>query len=140
MDVGLVSCTNKKSDEPSLPKELYMESALFRKARRHCEQFHDDWYILSAKYGLLDPDGTKIEPYDVTLSSFSADERRKWGEDVASELRRRSLTDERLVIHAGKDYYEPLLKSLDDVQYEIPTEGLRYGESLSWYNTQLEDL
>lgn len=116
-----------------------MESALFRKARRYCEQYHDGWYVLSAKYGLLDPAGAKIEPYDVTLSDFSSDDRQKWGDDVASELRRRNLTDERLVVHAGRDYYEPLLEALADVEYEIPTEGLRYGESLSWYNDHLED-
>lgn len=116
-----------------------MESVLFEKARRYCEEFHDTWFILSAKHGLLKPDGPAIEPYDLALSDLSAEERRKWGADVATELRRQYLTDERLVIHAGKDYYEPLMNDLDEVEYEIPTEGLRYGESLSWYNEQMED-
>lgn len=117
-----------------------MESVLFEKARRYCEQYHDDWYILSAKHGLLEPDGPEIEPYDVTLSNFSAEERRKWGTEVATELRQRNLTNQRLVVHAGKDYYEPLLDALGDVEHEIPTEGLRYGETLAWYNDQLEDV
>lgn len=117
-----------------------MESVLFEKARRYCEEFHETWYILSAKHGLLKPDGPAIEPYDLALSDLSAEERREWGADVATELRRQNVTDERLVIHAGKDYYEPLLAGLGEVEHEIPTEGLRYGESLSWYNEQMEDL
>lgn len=117
-----------------------MESVLFEKARRYCERFHDSWYILSAKHGLLKPDGPEIEPYDLALSDLGAEDRQKWGADVAKELRRQNLTDELLVIHAGKDYYEPLLDALGDVEYEIPTEGLRYGESLSWYNEQMEDV
>lgn len=139
MNIGLVSCTKSKSAEPKPPKELYMESTLFEKARRYCERFHDDWYILSAEHGLLEPDGPIIEPYDTTLSDFSAEERREWAADVAAELRRRNLTDESLVIHAGRDYYEPLLDALDEVEHEIPTEGLAYGESLAWYNDQMED-
>lgn len=140
MEVGLVSCTSSKTTEPKPPRELYVESALFRKARRYCEQFHDSWYVLSAKHGLLSPDGPGIEPYDRTLSNLGVGERREWGADVATELRRRGLTDERLVVHAGKDYYEPLLEALGDVDYEIPTEGLRYGETLAWYNDQMEDV
>lgn len=115
-----------------------MESVLFRKARRYCEEFHDNWYVLSAKHGLLEPDGPEIAPYDIALSDLTVEARREWGVEVTEELRRRSVTDERLVIHAGKDYYEPLLNALGGVEYEIPTEGLRYGESLSWYNEQLE--
>lgn len=117
-----------------------MESVLFEKARRYCEQFHNNWYILSAKHGLLKPNGPQIEPYDIALSDLNAEERREWGADVARELRRQNLTDERLVIHAGKDYYEPLLAALGEVEYGIPTEGLRYGESLAWYNEQMEDV
>lgn len=140
MTAGLVSCTSAKSADPRPPESLYMESVFFRKGRRYCEQFHDSWYVLSAKHGLLEPDGPGIEPYDLALSDLDADERRDWASDVAAELRRRNLTAERLVIHAGKDYYEPLLAALGDVEYGIPTEGLRYGESLAWYDDQMEDV
>lgn len=138
MEIGLVSCTSKKATAPKPPKELYMESVLFEKARRYCEQFHDKWYILSAKHGLLEPDGEPIEPYDVSLSGFDAARRRTWGKNVASEIQNRDLSDSTLVIHAGKDYYEPLIAALDGGDYKIPTEGLRYGESLSWYNNYLQ--
>ena len=66
-EVGLVSCVKTKRPEPTVPKDLYT-SDYFRKMRQYAEQEHDDWWILSAKHGLLDPDGEPIEPYVETLS------------------------------------------------------------------------
>ena len=133
MEIGLVSCSASKRDVPSQPKELYMESALFRKARRYCERHHDEWYILSAKYGLLDPDGPLIGPYDEALTNAGIEAKREWGERAADQLRERKLLSETLVFHAGKDYYEPVLEALEEPKYDVPTEGLRQGEKLRWY-------
>lgn len=62
MEIGLVSYTKSKREQASRPAELYMESAFFRKAREYVEANHDQWFILSAKHGLLEPDGPPIEP------------------------------------------------------------------------------
>lgn len=138
MEIGLVSCTNSKRDVTSRPKKLYMESSLFKKSRRYCEKHHDEWYILSAKHGLLEPDGPPIEPYDETLTTVSADEKRQWGRRVAKQLRSRGLVSETLVFHSGKDYYKPVLGALEEPEYELPTEGLAMGETLRWYNQQFQ--
>ena len=69
MDIGLVSCTKSKRDQAAPPKDLYDESALFRKARAYVEQNHDGWYILSAKHGVPAPDSDPIEPNDETLAA-----------------------------------------------------------------------
>lgn len=84
MEVGLVSYTKSKKDVASKSKELYMESALFRKARRHVQKQLDDWFILSAKRGLLDPEGEEIEQYDETLRDAYADEKREWSRQNSS--------------------------------------------------------
>ena len=55
-EIGLVSCTKTKLEQPAPPAELYAPSPLFSKARQYCEQNHDDWFILSAKHYLLEPD------------------------------------------------------------------------------------
>lgn len=34
--------------------------------RTYADREHDAWWILSAKHGLVDPDGDPIEPYDET--------------------------------------------------------------------------
>lgn len=138
MEVGLISCTKSKRDDPARPKDLYMESSLFRKARTYAETHHDDWYVLSAKHHLLDPDGPPIDPYEETLTTATVDQRREWAQTVSEQLSTNGLLepDTTLVIHAGKAYYEPLLPLLEDepVSIDIPTEGLQIGNTLAWYN------
>lgn len=139
--IGLISCTKSKKDHPSKPKELYMTSHLFKKARKYCEKYHDGWYILSAKHHLLDPNGPEIEPYDETLNNASTAERREWSKKVFEQLKEEDLLSKKLIIHAGKKYYEFLIPLLEDVdvEYEIPTEGLAIGQSMSWYNEWIEE-
>lgn len=43
------------------------------------------WYILSARYGLLDPD-TKVAPYERALNELSVSERQAWAERVFQRL------------------------------------------------------
>lgn len=141
MDIGLVSCTKSKRKQAAKPADLYMESAFFRKAREYVDANHDSWYILSAKHHLLDPDGPPIEPYNETLSGASVDTKREWSRTIYNQLRREDLLTDgnRLVFHAGRDYYDELLPLLDEtpVQTERPTDGLQFGETLAWYNDQI---
>lgn len=141
MEIGLVSCTKSKRDQPAKPAELYIESSFFKKAREYVESNHDEWYILSAKHHLLAPDGESIEPYDDTLSGAPVDRKRDWARTVYNQLQDEGLlaAGNRLVFHAGRDYYDELLPLLDDtsVETETPTDGLRYGKTLAWYNERL---
>lgn len=141
-EIGLVSCTKQKREEASSPAELYMESPYFRKMRVYNENTHDQWYILSAKYGVLEPQGETVEPYDETLRDATVDEKREWAKEVFSQLRARETLDEEttMVLHAGQDYYGELLPLLEetDVEIAIPTEGLAIGEKMAWYNDRLE--
>lgn len=140
MEIGLVSCTKSKREQASEPADLYMESAFFRKAREYVEANHDRWYIL-AKHHLLEPHGPHIEPYDETLSGASVDRKREWARTVFEQLQAEGVLDEgnRLVFHAGRDYHEELQPLLADtpVTVAVPTDGLQYGETLSWYNERL---
>lgn len=140
-EIGLVSCTKSKSDQTTKPADLYMESAFFRKARAYAEANHDDWFILSAKHHLIHPHGPPIEPYDETLSGAPVDRKREWANTVHDQLRGEGLLVEgnRLVFHAGRDYYGELLPLLEDtpVEVETPTDGRQYGETLAWYNERL---
>jgi hypothetical protein len=126
-EIGLVSCVKTKRDETATSKNLYT-SDYFEKMRSYAEQYHEDWWILSANHGLLDPDGEPIAPYDETLSGARKAKKREWAERVAEQLDEEGLLsdDVTLVIHAGKDYYEELLPLIEGsgVNIEIPTEGL----------------
>jgi len=139
-EIGLVSCVKTKRDEPTTPKDLYT-SSYFEKMRSYAEQYHDEWWILSAKHGLIEPDGDPIKPYDETLSGARVATKRKWAERVADQLDEQGLLsdDVALVFHAGKDYYGELLPLIENsgVTIKIPTEGLAIGEKQAWYKERL---
>jgi hypothetical protein len=139
-DIGFVRCVKSKRDEPAPPKDLYT-SSYFEKMRAYAEQYHDDWWILSAKHGLLDPDGEPIDPYDETLTGARVETKREWAERVAEQLDEAGhlSEDTTLVIHAEQDYYEELLPLIEEtgVTIELLTEGLRLGEKQAWYNERL---
>jgi len=100
--IGLISCVKTKQDKPTAPKELYT-SDYFEKMRSYAEQHHEDWWILSAKHGLLDPDGDAIEPYEETLSGARKATKQEWSEKVAERLEKEGLfsDDVTLVLHRG---------------------------------------
>ena len=142
MDIGLVACTKSKKLMPSIPKELYMESDLFKKKQKYCEIYHQKWYILSAKYHLLDPDGPKINPYNETLKGARKAIKEEWSRKVFDQLKEVGLLKHKLIIHAGQDYYKyliPLLKKAD-VHFEIPTAHLGIGKQKAWYKELIEKI
>ena len=141
LEVGLVSCVNSKRDAAANPRDLYT-SAYFEKMRNYADQAHDDWWILSAKHGLLHPDSEPIDPYDETLTTASVSDRKAWAENVATSLENEGLMhgDVALVLHAGNAYSEylvPLLEASDVSAVRNPTDGLRIGERMAWYNEHL---
>ncbi|WP_368276502.1 DUF6884 domain-containing protein [Halocatena pleomorpha] len=60
LEIGLVSCVKTKQDSPAIPRDLYASSS-YQKMRLYAEKEHDEWWILSAKHGLLDPNGPPID-------------------------------------------------------------------------------
>lgn len=130
--VFLVSCVSQKKNVPLAAKELY-DSAWFQRARMYVESTGSPWFILSAKYGVVDPEAV-IEPYNETLNTMSVHRRREWSKKVLSELRKHLQSTDKVVIFAGIKYREFLLRELRSLcsSVEVPMEGLRIGEQLSW--------
>ncbi len=128
--IYLVSCVSVKQGYPCAAKDLY-QSDWFLKARRYVEAKGCPWFILSAKYGLVDPE-KEIEPYEKTLNNMGARERRNWAAPVLEDLLK--LDPCRFVFLAGARYRENLAAPLEDAGYEVdvPMEGMRIGEQLSW--------
>ena len=118
-------------------RDLYI-SDWFKKASAYAELISDKWYILSAKYGLVDPSAI-IEPYNETLNNMYVTKRRTWSIKVMQDLRPQLSAGDKIVILAGQKYREFMLKPLHSAgcQVEIPMEGLRIGEQLSWLSKQV---
>lgn len=128
----LVSCTKQKRSVPCRARELYT-STFFRLVRQLVERRDADWQILSAKYGLLNPDA-RIEPYELTLNSMPVARRRAWADQLLFELLPLASNYDRVVFFAGQKYREFLAPALESkgIHCDAPMAHLRQGEQLSW--------
>ena len=69
---------------PAKTKDAYVGPP-FRVNRTFAERFADKWIILSAKYGLIDPDFIIPEDYDVTFTKPSTNPNTV--EDIRKQLK-----------------------------------------------------
>lgn len=136
-DVILVGCVKSKRATAAAAKDLYT-STLFAKARAYAERSTVPWYVLSAKYGLVQPDEW-IEPYEMYLPQTTHSYRSAWGAHVTEQLETREgpLPQKVVEIHAGAAYADALLPRLTSLGAVVtqPLEGLRMGERLAWYGS-----
>lgn len=120
-----------------MAKDMYLKSTLFTKATQFIEgQGYDDWFILSAKYGLLRQDDL-IEPYDETLNKMGISQRREWACNVIKQLMELNINIEEADFYAGKKYREYLIPMLEEkgIQCTIPLEGKGIGKQLQFYTS-----
>lgn len=102
--IGFVSCVSMKQSRPCLARDMYT-SPLFKLSRNIVERHTSRWFILSAKYGLLDPNDI-IEPYEMTLKNMSKKDRTAWADKVREQIRKK-VGDNNLVVLAGNHYMAP---------------------------------
>lgn len=135
--IALVSCVKTKAPEPQKARNLYT-SSLFRFSSSYAETITNQWYILSAKYGLVHPDEI-IAPYEKTLNKMPAAERKAWAADVLESLKDIVGPGDKIVFLAGVKYRQDLIRQLKNwgCTVSIPLEGLSFGQQLSWLKKQL---
>lgn len=134
LKIYLVSCVSQKISNKAQAKDLYV-SQWFKKVKKFVENSNAKWLILSAKYGLLEPNQI-IEPYDTYLKNIPAMERKLWADKVIDDLKivlsNEAGSDVEIVFLAGKNYREYLIPKLSNYNISIPLEGLGIGQQLRW--------
>lgn len=132
--VVLISCVKSKRDIACKAKEMYT-STLFKKMMSYALSLEPkEIFILSAQYGLLAL-GDEISPYEKTLKTMGAQERRTWSKGVLAALCGQcNLREDQFIILAGKPYREFLTPELS--HFHVPMEGLAFGEQLQWLGEQ----
>ena len=132
MLIYLVSCVGRKQVIPAPARDLYI-SSWFCKARSYADSTGQPWLVLSAKHGLVHPDEV-ISPYDLSLKTMPAADRRQWASTVLTELGPYLDGVGSVVFLAGQSYREFLEPSLRSrgLVVSVPMEGLRIGEQLRW--------
>lgn len=130
------------------PEEMYT-GQLFKKRLAHVTGRGLTWAVLSAEYGVFQPN-LSLPLYDRTLEKMSAADRALWHTKVAydiynlwlyepfdeDESDRPYRPDELTVeIHAGKHYAHPLAEilQLNGTEVLLPCEGMGIGEQLKYY-------
>lgn len=140
----LVSCCKEKAATRSKARDLYT-SQWFKLARRYVVMQACPWYILSAKWELLDPDRETF-PYDFTLRDLTAKERSDWGGRIVfcleASIEQGLLDIDTIIILAGKMYRNALpLERLEDmgIKIEVPMRGLGIGQQKAWFANHLRE-
>ncbi|PAP79647.1 hypothetical protein B1759_15115 [Rubrivirga sp. SAORIC476] len=146
--VYLVGCGKSKLDDEAPARRLYT-SSLFRKsfdlAQRRAEADGASLYIVSAFYGLVDPDEV-LQPYERALGDLAPEDRRDWGvrvaRSLAAKLQPKRLADVDLVVFAGRAYATALRFGVVEVtgaavRIDQPLAGLGTGQRLQWLTRNL---
>ena len=136
MKVVFLSCAKSKQSGPCLAKDMYT-SPFFQKMWSYAQQAGSDKvFILSAKYGLLNPLQT-ISPYDETLTSMGSSARKAWAQAVMHSIKTEAdVFSDEFVFLAGRFYREHLELNMKNVS--VPMGGLGIGEQLQWLNARLK--
>lgn len=120
-------------------RELYTGS-LFKAKLRFAEKVEVKWYIVSAKFGLMDPNQV-VTPYDRTMNDLSPIDRPLWAMRVVTKLilklcRSKLPNDFTLHLHMGKEYCDSIRSFLYLAGFNVilPVEGLGQGEQMKWYS------
>jgi hypothetical protein len=134
--IGLVGCVRTKAADPAPAGDLYV-SPLFVGRRKYVQLSCDEWWILSAKFGLVHPLEV-VAPYDVALKDLGRAERRAWsaGVLVAIDKRIKPTGGETFEFHAGAEYRDFGLATgliARGCRLDNPTLGMLIGEQLHFY-------
>lgn len=130
--IGVVGCSNMKRSEPCAAKDLYV-GQLFIKSKQLFELMGIKWVVLSAKHGLVMPDQI-IEPYNVTLNTMGAKERRAWVNSTREQLEATFPKGTVYYATAGVRYRE----ALEPFPHHAPLRGLGIGEQLAELNRLID--
>jgi cytoplasmic iron level regulating protein YaaA (DUF328/UPF0246 family) len=126
--ITFIACSSAKLRSAAPAKDLYT-GQLFRKARALAEKTSDQYYILSALHGLLQPDKVTA-PYNYTLKTLSKRERGGWGDRILKDSLWLIPKGSTITLLAGNDYCDPIEGKLGRNGFHVtrPLKGLPIGK------------
>lgn len=115
---------------PTAAKSAYI-SGVFKLNRKYAERFGDQWIILSAKYGFVEPDFMIPEPYEVTFKCRSTNPIAH--QELKSQVSHLHLDRFAIVVGlGGKEYRCAIAAAFHElnVKLQFPFEGLTIGKAM----------
>lgn len=128
----LITCSKEKRQKKAPAKELYT-SARFKYARKLAEEHADQWFILSAKHGLLQPSDL-ITPYDMCLHELDKTTKHKWCQMVINQLAPHLNKDTQVVYLGEEGYVQAISLWLEkkNIHIFIPFRYLAEKKRIPW--------
>lgn len=132
----LISCVSMKLEKEAKAKDLYI-SPLFKMNYAYAQTLSPDAiYILSAKYGLVDPEQI-IAPYEQTLNTMKSGQVKDWALDVIDQMGGKvNFQNDEIIFLAGERYRKFLIPLCRNAS--VPLEGLGIGKQLGWLKKKLD--
>jgi hypothetical protein len=114
---------------PTKAREAYI-GAPFIVNREYAEKFGDEWVILSAKYGFIEPDFIILKNYDVTFDDRST--KPISIEQLKKQVDAKFIGFHRVTALGSRRYAEIVLKAFEQTKSEIntPSAGLSVGYAM----------
>lgn len=139
---ALLGCGKAKAPGPRPAREKYT-SDYFRQKREWAEANCERWWVLSAKFGAINPD-REIDDYDVTIGDdeFDPERYRRQTYVMLRASDGKWMGDAELHALAGQKYIEPLREMFEAHPCSVvfpfaETEGI--GEQRAWLADELEE-
>jgi hypothetical protein len=136
--LALIGCSATKLATPARADELY-QGNLFKKALVYAKRNADEVRILSAKHGVVKLD-TVLEPYDLTLSRMTYNERKAWMMLCRVHLEQQGFKHENtfIVFLCGQTYVQGIQGRYRYAWYRhtAPLDGKGIGDQLGWLTRQ----
>ena len=139
MKIILVGCGKRKTQIDPCPAQFLYTGCLTKAAIGYAKARQCPWFIVSARYGLVEPT-EPLRPYDFTIGDMDPAGRRSWALSVVMSLSAKplALNDIFVEAHLGEEYLRYLRPALGAVgiAVEAPLGGLEVGLRLRWYEQQ----
>lgn len=98
----------------------------------HVKEHCDAWYILSSRYGLIEPTFL-VSDYDTWIRNEPLHRRKVWQTGVLEKVL--NLKPTSVTLHAGFHYFDPVLEAglvSEGVEVLIPTRGMSICNTYSY--------
>lgn len=126
----LMSTANRKRKGILAARHLYI-SPMFQLGLNYANQFDTDaFFLLSAKYGLLDPE-KELSAYPETMSSLKKDDIKEWANAIVEQLKNNfDLEETEVIVLALSRFAKPISMLLP--KYKAPLLGMTMSEALAF--------
>lgn len=137
--IMLISCGKNKINYPAPACKMYVGTS-FKLKQKHAIDFADDYFILSAKYGLLKKDEI-ISPYECSLLKQNKKYILEYSNKVILQIKNNIIKGSIIEFHTPDIYWRFVHGSLKDYICLFLVKGLSQGFHRQYYcNSQKNKL